>query len=115
MCRRGPDAISGGLECDELWVHDRHPTGFVRRLADLRMLCGDCHQAKHLGRTLLKGGPQAAKRSVVHLMRQNGWSREETHRHVAEAFATFKERNTHTWLGTDLDWLVDTLGIRAEL
>lgn len=61
-----------------------------------------------------RGGPPAAERSVAHLMRRNGWSREQVHTHVEEAFAIFKERNTYTWLGTDLGWLVDTLGIRAE-
>lgn len=95
--------------------YDRHATGFTRRLAGLRMLCGDCHRVKHLGRTLVKGGPPAAERSVVHLTWRNGWSREQARTHVAAVFAVFKERNAYTWLGTDLGWLVGTLGIRAEL
>lgn len=79
------------------------------------MLCGDCHRVKHLGRTLHEGGKPAAERSVAHLMRLRGWSRYLAHTHVADAFAIWKERNTYTWLRTDLDWLEDTLGIRFEL
>jgi hypothetical protein len=48
-------------------------------------------------------------------MTMNRWSRRQAQEHIDEAFAVWKERNKLRWIGTDLAWLIDTLGIDASL
>jgi hypothetical protein len=96
------------LECDEIWSYD----GDVRRLDGLQTLCSPCHGVKHLGRTVMRGDPDAAMRR---LMKMNGWSRVEAKRHADDALTLFKERNRVEFVSTDTSWLSASLGFEFRL
>jgi hypothetical protein len=103
-------AVEDHLECDEVWRYEHRDAGHVRILAGIRAVCHDCHAAKHFG-LALQQGRRAANRAALQLMRRNGWSRARVKQHIDEAFRIWDERNAYVWIGTDLSWLAETLGL----
>ena len=89
------------VECHERWEYD--DTNRVQKLVGLEALCPYCHEVRHIGRAISVGN---GDRAMIHLDRVNGWPPEQTAEHVAQAFATWRERSKHAWT-LDLSWLHD--------
>jgi hypothetical protein len=102
------------LHCHEEWDYDQRPAGHMRMLTGLSILCADCHATKHLFRTFTQD-EEAANRLGNRMMILNGWSARQTQRHLDEALATWQARNSVAYVGTDLTWLRDNIGLDAEL
>ena len=87
------------VECHEIWHYDDETK--VQRLDGLIALCPSCHQVKHIGRTMAIGkGEQAVK----HLMKVNGWSRQDVELYLEEVFETWSRRSHKKWT-LNLSWL----------
>ncbi|WP_209314277.1 DUF5710 domain-containing protein [Streptomyces bohaiensis] len=101
-CGAGPDrAARRWLEAHERWSYDE-----ARRVQTLRRLvclCTDCHTVTHFGLAQVKGRAAEAR---AHLMRVTGMSEAGADRHIAAAFATWRERSRLTWT-LDLAMLTD--------
>lgn len=104
-------AVCGGkgnqwpVECHEIW--DYNDTALIQRLDGLIALCPSCHEVKHLGLTLKRGGFALAQ---AHLERVNGWNRHESNIYIMRAFDQWEERSKRQWQ-LDLSWLL-TRGIK---
>lgn len=66
----------------------------VQRLKRLIGLCKPCHTSIHMGLAELLGKKDKA---MAHLMKVTDMSKKEAEKHVAEAFALWRERNAHNW------------------
>jgi len=86
---RGPDHP---VECHEIWHFDDDRA--VQTLVRLIALCPSCHLVKHFGFASVSGRGEEA---FAHLLRVNGWTREQGERHVAEAFRQWETRSRRQW------------------
>ncbi|MEU2349895.1 DUF5710 domain-containing protein [Modestobacter sp. NPDC049651] len=94
-------AAGAQLEAHERWAYDEATrTQHLRRLI---CLCHDCHEATHYGFASIKGRDAEAR---AHLAAVNGWSAAQTARHIDEAAAVWRRRNTVDW-SLDLSMLTD--------
>jgi hypothetical protein len=87
------------VECHERWAYDE--VRGTQTLLGLIALCPDCHRVKHFGLARVKGEQELAGR---HLMRVNGWTRQQAHEYVQAAFALWEHRSRREWQ-VDLGWL----------
>lgn len=96
------------VECHERWEYD--DKAHVQKLVGLEALCPSCHGVRHMGRSMVVGdGP----RMLAHMANVNGWSKEQTERHVEEAFRVHAQRSEALWT-LDLSWL-STKGMSPAL
>jgi hypothetical protein len=95
------------VECHERWHYDERQ--LVQRLERMVALCPACHQVKHLGHADITGHSAQAR---AHLADVNGWSRQQTDRYIAEAFASWQRRSRNEWQ-LDITALAD-YGITAH-
>lgn len=108
-------AFCGGApeHCHEAWKyveHDSHEG--TATLARVVVICEDCHDVVHLGRTAKVGGPDAFERAKAHLGRVNGWSAEQVDAHVAKAHDAWERRSAMRW-GLDFGPVVTEYGLSA--
>lgn len=96
------------VECHETWIYDDDQ--HLQTLKGLVVLCPNCHQTKHFGRSEIMGLRQQA---LLHLMDVNGWDNVQAEEHVAEAKITWAERSKHKWK-LNLDWLAQNYGLVLE-
>tara|TARA_B100001989_G_scaffold176572_1_gene127718 strand:- start:1762 stop:2235 length:474 start_codon:yes stop_codon:yes gene_type:complete len=87
------------VECHERWRYDEETK--TQHLEGLIALCPSCHQVKHIGRSMAVGKGEAA---VLHLMKVNGWSPEDTEHYLEGVFETWQRRSNEQWT-LDLSWL----------
>lgn len=92
------------VECHEVWGYD--DVTHVQSLDGLIALCPPCHQVKHIGRTELVGGLEAAKNR---LMVANGWSRGDVEAYLEGVWEVWAQRSAHQWT-LDASWLT-TIGV----
>lgn len=95
---------SNGLECHELWRYDEpfsrtpRPSGTdfgIQTLAKLISLCGQCHEAHHLGNAKLRGRLEQA---FTHIGEINEWSTEEVGDYYRYMAATWRRRSQFLWM-----------------
>lgn len=87
------------VECHEVWHYDDHKK--IQTLKRCIALCPACHRVKHFGRTSMYSDPGSA---IKHMMQVNGWTREQTRQHIADAFIEWEQRSQYEWT-LDLSWL----------
>lgn len=87
------------VECHEIWNYDEDTK--TQNLVGLIALCPSCHEVKHMGRTMAVG---KGEKGIAHLMKVNGWSREDAHHYIEAAFETWSRRSCESWT-LDLSWL----------
>lgn len=93
--------IANKLEAHERWYYD-WKTG-RQILVRIVGLCADCHQVTHLGHSRHRG---LGKKCFGHLKRVRGFTDDETHDHIKEAYDTFHDRSRCDWK-LDLSLLVN--------
>lgn len=96
------------VECHEVWGYD--DVTHVQSLDGLIALCPPCHQVKHIGRTELVGGLEAAK---DRLMVANGWSRGDVEAYLEGVWEVWAQRSAHQWT-LDASWLT-TIGVAVPV
>jgi hypothetical protein len=79
-------------EVHEVWTYDDE--NHVQTLVRLIALCRACHEVKHFGLATIKG---RALQATEHLMRVNGWDKDQAKAHIAEARAQWVERSRYPW------------------
>jgi hypothetical protein len=82
----------GRLECHEVWEYDDSKS--IQRLSALQVLCGLCHEVKHIGLAQVRGRYKIA---LAHMQRINGVDRKQAEAIVAEAFKVWKKRSAKHW------------------
>ena len=89
------------LQCHERWTYDDEK--HVQTLTGFIALCEWCHHVKHIGLAgiLAEEGKLDYERVITHFCTVNECSREDFTQHHKQAFAEWRERNTHTWTA---DW-----------
>lgn len=87
------------VECHEIWHYDEDTK--TQHLVGLIALCPSCHEVKHMGRTMAVG---KGEKGMSHLMKVNGWSREDAQHYVEVVFETWSRRSRENWT-LDLSWL----------
>lgn len=81
----------------EVWEFDEDNK--VQKLSGFECLCPDCHAVHHWGLSQIRGSDMI--RLMRHACSINGCSEEYFHRHILEAFDTWRQRST-------INWTVDT-------
>lgn len=87
------------VECHEVWYYD--DAAQIQRLEGLIALCPACHEVKHIGRTSLMRGDEAA---IMHLAVVNEWTVDRADAYVDLALDIWKLRSELSWR-LDLSWL----------
>jgi hypothetical protein len=82
------------VEAHEVFEYVLESGGHVQRLLRLIALCPLCHKVKHFGLARVNGEQEQAGQ---HLMRVNGWTRQQAYDHVQAAFALWEERSQQPW------------------
>ena len=87
------------VECHEIWYYEEESkTQYLRGFV---ALCPNCHQVKHMGRTMSIGkGLQATK----HLAKVNGWSLQDARYYIEVMFEVWHRRSQENWK-LDISWL----------
>lgn len=93
------------VECHEIFHYNDDTK--LQTLASLIALCPSCHRCKHFGLWQLKGKEEDC---IEHMMKVNGWTRQQVKQHVAESFKEWDERSRYDW-DLDLTLLRDKYGI----
>lgn len=93
ICGVTPSPIFGDpLICHEVWLYDDKRG--TATLANLRIQCGKCDSAVHMGRTVAHGGREGA---ISQLRKINGMSTEEAENLYLRAMAVWKKRSKRKW------------------
>lgn len=87
------------VECHEIWHYDEETK--TQRLDGLIALCPPCHQVKHIGRTMAIG---KGEKAIKHIMKVNGWSKQDVELYLEEVFETWSRRSQEKWT-LDISWL----------
>ena len=86
------------VECHEIWEYDdQNKIQFLTRCV---ALCPNCHQVKHIGRSIATGNGENA---INHLCRINNIDESTAKNYIAEQFAKHAERSLHEW-EIDITW-----------
>lgn len=93
------------VECHEVWHYD--DTKFVQTLKGMIALCPSCHQVKHFGFAQIRG---KGEKALQHLMKVNGWNREEAEAYVDAQFELWHQRSQYQW-ELNISVLEDEFGI----
>lgn len=85
-------AMGVPLECHEIWTYDDEAG--VQTLAELRSVCGHCHETHHLGLASVRGRyPQ----TMLRLAALNRLMPHEIAAYEVEVFSRFDRRSTVAW------------------
>lgn len=87
------------VECHEIW--DFNDERRTQTLTGLVALCPDCHSVKHIG---LAGKRGRGREARDHLVKVNGWSREQANSYIRKSFEVWEERSRHEWT-LDISWI----------
>ena len=80
------------VEAHERWAFD--DAAGVQSLRAIEALCPACHEVTHFGLAELRGRRDAA---FAHLMRVNGWSKDQALSHINDVFAIWRRRSARRW------------------
>jgi hypothetical protein len=87
------------LQAHEIWHYDEDSKRQI--LQGIISLCPKCHMCKHWGLSSLRGKEEAC---IQHMMKVNGWSKEDVLLYVESAFEQWSRRSQHKW-DLDISWL----------
>ena len=80
------------VECHEIWNYD--DVNHIQTLTGLISLCVNCHQVKHIGRSIAIG---KEKTCFNQLARVNNWTLNQIQEHIKSSFELHKERSKYQW------------------
>jgi hypothetical protein len=95
------------VEAHEVWSYD--DVNHVQTLVGMIALCPNCHQAKHIGRTLSVADEATQDRVLQHIMRVNRWPHGLLLLALEVAFTQHAERSQHQWT-LDISWIEHLIG-----
>ena len=87
------------VECHERWSYNE--IDFIQKLDGLIALCPACHRCKHPGNTHRIGLGHLIE---PHLMKVNGWTKEQAQQAQGFAFMEWEVRSNSEWT-VNIDWL----------
>ena len=87
------------VEAHEIWHYNDDDK--KQTLQGIVALCPKCHMCKHWGLSSLRGKEEVC---VRHMMKVNGWSKEDVLLYVESVFEQWHRRSQHEW-DLDISWL----------
>lgn len=83
------------VEAHEIWEYNDE-TG-IQKLTGIVALCPTCHQCKHFGLSVKRGGISTQERLLKHMAKVNRCSYNDTVRMVEKAFEVWAIRSQKLW------------------
>ena len=85
------------MNLHEVWKYD--DDNYIQKLEGFILLCGLCHQVKHIGLAgiLAKQGKLDYDKVIEHFCKVNNCTKGEFEKHKAEAFEIWERRSKHQW------------------